>query len=236
MINTDIAMKRKRERTFKTRRAFTLLELLVVIGVIGILLGLLLPSLAQARNSSRSAACQSQLRQIVAATLLYAQENNDQFPRTQHTASAFRQLPWGRAIVPVMCPCPCGMSALSWDRVFNGLYRCPVDKRRDKWSYGMNVYYELGSNDDYMGSPATWRRTADVASPAAAILFAELNNSVDHVMAHFWEPGCPVEVDTLRHGYSSNYAYVDGHAGTMEFIETYNPKNHRDRWNPGLAN
>lgn len=62
------------------RRAFTLIELLVVIGIIALLLSLLLPALAHARESGRAARCRSNLKQIHQAMILYAQANNDQIP------------------------------------------------------------------------------------------------------------------------------------------------------------
>ena len=61
-------------------RAFTLVELLVVIGIIAILIGLLLPTLARARESSRRAACLSNLRQVAMAMRFYAYDNRDQVP------------------------------------------------------------------------------------------------------------------------------------------------------------
>jgi prepilin-type N-terminal cleavage/methylation domain-containing protein/prepilin-type processing-associated H-X9-DG protein len=64
----------------RTRRAFTLVELLVVIAIIAILAALLLPSLSQAKESSRRSGCASNLRQIILAALMYAEEQEDRFP------------------------------------------------------------------------------------------------------------------------------------------------------------
>jgi len=56
-------------------RAFTLVELLVVISVIAILIGLLLPALGNARLAARSAACLSNIRQLQIASLMYTNDH-----------------------------------------------------------------------------------------------------------------------------------------------------------------
>ena len=61
----------------RTRKAFTLVELLVVIGIIAILISLLLPTLSKAREAGQRAACLANLRQIGQMMAMYANENKD---------------------------------------------------------------------------------------------------------------------------------------------------------------
>ena len=61
-------------------KGFTLVELLVVIGIIALLISILLPSLKKAREQSRMVACQSNLRQIAQGFILYANASKGQLP------------------------------------------------------------------------------------------------------------------------------------------------------------
>jgi prepilin-type N-terminal cleavage/methylation domain-containing protein len=71
----------------KSAGAFTLIELLVVVAIIALLIAVLLPSLAQARERAKRSACLSNLHQTHLAFVLYAQDNNDQVPLGYRTVS-----------------------------------------------------------------------------------------------------------------------------------------------------
>ena len=61
--------------------AFTLTELMVVIGVVALLAATLLPALAQSQMKTQAVVCLSHMRQLQRAALLYASDNNNSVPR-----------------------------------------------------------------------------------------------------------------------------------------------------------
>jgi prepilin-type N-terminal cleavage/methylation domain-containing protein/prepilin-type processing-associated H-X9-DG protein len=68
----------------RQRRGFTLVELLVVIGIIALLISILMPSLSRARASASLVSCQSNFKQIYMALSFYSLENKGLLPYASH--------------------------------------------------------------------------------------------------------------------------------------------------------
>src|SRR5882724_9053867 len=74
-------------------RGFTLVELLVVIGIIAVLIGLLLPALNKAREQSKRTACLANLRSLGHAFIMYANTYKDRLPN-ENPPGVTNSLPW----------------------------------------------------------------------------------------------------------------------------------------------
>jgi prepilin-type N-terminal cleavage/methylation domain-containing protein len=124
------------------RRAFTLVELLVVIAVIGILAALLLPAFQRAKEAARSASCLSNLHQIGIGLQLYVSDNGNRMPVLYDWSDS--QPDTNSALVN---------RALAGSIGSSNVFRCPSDRKGfyeiTGSSYGWNFLLN-GQNADHL--------------------------------------------------------------------------------------
>lgn len=111
------------------RAAFTLIELLTVMGIIAILAAILFPVFASARGKAREIACVSNLRQIGLAIRMYAQDHDEIYPWAVDPTDKFTPQIWSafpqfQAEIPFM---PMIHEVLQPYIRSKDLFRCPSD-------------------------------------------------------------------------------------------------------------
>lgn len=119
----------------RTRRAFTLVELLVVIGIIALLISTLLPALASARKKANSVKCLSALRSIGQAYMMYSQDNQGYWPMAIHqytVGGSTRDKRWVHFISKYLVKTPDG-TGINWDGTAPNAHGQIKDKNNVLW-------------------------------------------------------------------------------------------------------
>jgi len=155
---------------------FTLIELLVVIAIIAILAAILFPVFAQARESARKASCQSNLKQLGTALLMYAQDYDQTFPRAGWNDGSVTD----GLQIPNMATCRNTGATVVWNGMIfpyvknQGVYRCPSDPftRGVSYIYNQEIAWRSGG-----GNPLS-RPVKDSAIPTPAEAFALVDGGV----------------------------------------------------------
>ncbi len=142
----------------RRRRGFTIVELLAVIGVIGILLSLILPALSNVRREAQSVSCQTNLKQLHGAIEIYRGANRDMMPMCDFLPASTPEGPVG-GLVEVLqntvernCAC----------------WFCPADDDEDG---------SLAAGTSYIYIPGLLRYSPQVQIQVASLMAATMGNA-----------------------------------------------------------
>lgn len=179
------------------RRAFTLIELLVVIAIIAILAAILFPVFARAREAARATACKSNLKQIVAGALMYAQDYDEIVPTSNtlyqvNLTGTARNVFWMGLILPYTKN--------------TGIYRCPSHASFTEIEPGNPQYTSYGHQHNNLGYglPAA-AAMADIKSPADTIFFADNGKYTGDWTAFMANPDTEMTTNNAGWYYSRRY-------------------------------
>lgn len=142
----------------RTSRGFTLVELLVVIGIIALLISILLPSLQKARESAVRVQCLSNMRQTLIAITAYAADNKGWYAPSTRDENNARD--WTRTeVLPMRAPAPARLAPRSAASVAKyGQWGSPygAEQHEDNWLadqiFAPNIAKYLGGEREVNGS------------------------------------------------------------------------------------
>lgn len=194
----------------RNRAGFTLVELLVVIGIIAVLMSLLLPAVNRAREQSKQIVCLNNLRQLGMAFLSYANENQGRFPAPARYSSLLPDdwIYWE----PGQAGRPFGRGPLIKyiGSSSESTFRCPSDDiyyRGGTIKFG-GYRYSYSMNEGMVersSLPSNFHglRIGMVHSPATKILlFEEDEHSIDDGYAPMSPTNEPINMLAIRHDFT----------------------------------
>ncbi len=201
------------------KNGFTLVELLVVIGIIAVLVAMLLPALNKARQQAVRISCLSNLRQLGMMFHMYAQDNKGSLPYCTSTK-------WSDSY-GVDADLLSSKANLGYNVKQMKLYHCPAAPTEGTYLYSYGYNYEIA-----YGGPNRQRQISSHRQPSRTMLLMEKGWREDDSASYPWYAESPGTLTVasgayvgyltaaVRHGGKGlNVVYLDGHGGWFGNID-----------------
>ena len=198
-------------------KAFTLVELLVVIGIIAVLISILLPALSRARIAANRVACTSNLRQIGIGLMMYRNAYKDVVPTYQAGAA----LNWDQS--NQWQPLLAAQLGAKWE--WNvpdrqpAVYRCPAQAEFGVPTYAVSYgMHQMASNPNWNHWLNYYWMKAGWVDNSTFWIFGDVQGTYPWSLNNDWN-----SMGAFRHGTTRdtasdamiNLVYLDGHAETV---------------------
>jgi prepilin-type N-terminal cleavage/methylation domain-containing protein/prepilin-type processing-associated H-X9-DG protein len=210
--------------------AFTLIELLTVIAIIGILAAIIIPTVGKVRDTARSAQCISNMRQVGQGILLYAQANKDTLPGPLFGAQGPRFFTNSTgnhgSLAVYVAPFITSVSGVSGTQQRQQMFECPAWLTATPDINGPSMQMNLKPRNWLNGSTQVWPfgdANTSTLQPVNISRISGFPTSQTWMMVEVdkvWVTSTPVGwsnqiPDKEVHGSGRNCLYYDGHVARI---------------------
>lgn len=224
------------KRSEHVGRGFTLIEILVVIAVVGILMALLLPALGKAKGRAQGIGCSNNIRQLVVAWTVYADEhggklvNNHGIQETMRTQSNWvnNVLDWGFSSGNTNLATLRQGHLTQYLGENTGVFHCPSDKSVAENGYRIRSY----SMNSLVGDPGEltnrfnpqmlqFFKITDFPKPSETYVFLDEHPDTlnDGFFMNRWAEEKWGNLPANYHDNGANLSFADGHVERHQWVE-----------------
>ncbi|MHC4911671.1 MAG: prepilin-type N-terminal cleavage/methylation domain-containing protein [Planctomycetota bacterium] len=196
------------------RGGFTLVELLVVIAIIAVLMSILLPALAKAREQGKRAICLGNLKQLTLAWDMYAEENENKIPGSDvgYAPRGTCWVEWHPDKTRIDLQEDAIRRGLLWPYLNDlKIYKCPTGVRGEIQTYSIvDSMNGWGGWPDANGLLITNRM--QIRGPSSRMVFldegllSQGSWGIVYSEERWWDP------PPVRHGKGATFSFADGHS------------------------